>query len=224
MSALTHEQRILGGLYGSLVGDALGVPVEFKPRVDRVLDPVLDMRDYGTHGQPKGTWSDDGALLLCSVESLAEMLFDTEDMGQRFVRWYAKGHWTAHGTLFDIGFATRKALGLIEHGCPAEAAGGDGEHDNGNGSLMRILSVPLASLGCDLDLFCDRIARASAITHAHDRSKLACVLHGLLVRARACSCVLSCAAKTPHPPMRTPLRSSGHGLRLIESILTSLHC
>ena len=180
---MNSSSRILGGLYGSLIGDALGVPVEFKPRVDRVQDPVTDMRDYGTHGQPKGTWSDDGSLLLCAVESLAEKGFDTQDMGERFVRWYAHGLWTAHGTLFDIGFATRQALRMIEQGCPAEIAGGDGEFDNGNGSLMRILPVPLASLTCDLDTFCDRISRASAITHAHDRSKLACVLHGLFVRA-----------------------------------------
>jgi ADP-ribosyl-[dinitrogen reductase] hydrolase len=180
---MNSSSRILGGLYGSLIGDALGVPVEFKPRVDRVHDPVTDMRDYGTHGQPKGTWSDDGSLLLCAVESLAEQGFDTQDMGGRFVRWYTHGLWTAHGTLFDIGFATRKALRMIEQGCPAEIAGSDGEFDNGNGSLMRILPVPLASLSCDLDTFCDRITRASAITHAHHRSKLACVLHGLVVRA-----------------------------------------
>jgi ADP-ribosylglycohydrolase len=180
---MNSSSRILGGLYGSLIGDALGVPVEFKPRMDRIHDPVTDMRDYGTHGQPKGTWSDDGSLLLCAVESLADKGFDTQDMGERFVRWYTHGLWTAHGTLFDIGFATRKALRMIEQGCPAEIAGGDGEFDNGNGSLMRILPVPLASLSCDLDTFCDRISRASAITHAHDRSKLACVLHGLFVRA-----------------------------------------
>lgn len=180
---MNSSSRILGGLYGSLIGDALGVPVEFKPRVDRVHDPVTDMRDYGTHGQPKGTWSDDGSLLLCAVESLAEKGFETQDMGERFVRWYTHGLWTAHGTLFDIGFATRKALRMIEQGCPAEIAGGDGEFDNGNGSLMRILPVSLASLSCDLDTFCDRISRASAITHAHDRSKLACVLHGLFVCA-----------------------------------------
>jgi ADP-ribosyl-[dinitrogen reductase] hydrolase len=180
---MNPSSHILGGLYGSLIGDALGVPVEFKPRVDRMHDPVTDMRDYGTHGQPKGTWSDDGSLLLCSVESLAEKGFDTQDMGDRFVRWYTHGLWTAHGTLFDIGFATRKALRMIEQGCPAEIAGGDSEFDNGNGSLMRILPVPLTSLDCDLDTFCDRVARASAITHAHERSKLACVLHGLFVRA-----------------------------------------
>lgn len=183
MSTLSNHQRILGGLHGSLIGDALGVPVEFKSRADRVNDPVTGMRDYGTHGQPKGTWSDDGALLLCAVESLTEKGFDTQDMGKRFLRWFTHGHWAAHGRVFDIGNATRVALDRISLGTPAEKAGGRGEHDNGNGSLMRILPVPLASSGCDLDLFCDRIARASAITHAHDRSKLACVLHGLLVRA-----------------------------------------
>lgn len=176
------ESRILGGLYGSLVGDALGVPVEFKPRADRVRDPVMGMRDYGTHGQPKGTWSDDGALLLCSVESLVEKPeFDPQDMGERFVRWWSYGLWTAHGVLFDIGFATRAALKLIEEGCPAELAGGLDEHSNGNGSLMRILPVAVALRGQSRDVLMDRLFRASAITHGHDRSKLACVLHGLVV-------------------------------------------
>ncbi len=183
MSMRSNRQRILGGLYGSLIGDALGVPVEFKSRVDRVRDPVTGMRDYGTHNQPAGTWSDDGSLLLCTVESLAEKGFDSQDMGERFLNWFDQGRWSAHGRVFDIGNATRVALDRISLGTPAEQAGGHGEHDNGNGSLMRILPVPFASLECDLDSFCDRISRASAITHAHDRSKLACVLHGLFVRS-----------------------------------------
>lgn len=183
MSTLSNRQRILGGFYGSLIGDALGVPVEFAPRSKRKADPVSGMRAHGTHNQPAGTWSDDGALLLCAVESLVEKGFDTQDMGERFLKWFDQGRWSAHGRVFDIGNATRVALGRISLGTPAEQAGGHGEHDNGNGSLMRILPVPLASLKSDLDLFCDRIARASAITHAHDRSKLACVLHGLFVRA-----------------------------------------
>lgn len=181
-SFIIPQQRILGGLYGSLVGDALGVPVEFKPRADRVNDPVTGMRDYGTHGQPAGTWSDDGALLLCSADSLVEKGFDTQDMGDRFVNWYAKGLWTAHGTIFDIGIATRKALRLIEEGCPAELAGGRDQYDNGNGSLMRILPVVLATLNLDEATFGDQIERASAITHGHDRSKMACVFYGMLTR------------------------------------------
>ncbi len=183
MNAPTNQQRFLGGLYGSLVGDALGVPVEFKPRADREADPVTGMRDYGTHGQPVGTWSDDGALLLCSVESLIEKGFDTEDMGARFVRWCSLGHWTAHGTVFDIGIATRKALRLIEQGCPAELAGGQDQYDNGNGSLMRILPVALAFYLKDETLFRSHLERASAITHGHARARMACTFYGLMVRA-----------------------------------------
>lgn len=182
MNALTHAQRILGGLYGSLVGDALGVPVEFAVRSARKADPVAGMRGFGTHRQPAGTWSDDGALLLCSVESLVETGFDTQDLGERFVRWSDHGHWTAHGHVFDIGNATSTALRRISLGTPAENAGGRDENSNGNGSLMRMLPVALALLREEEPVFCDRIQRASAITHGHDRSKLACVFHGLLVR------------------------------------------
>ncbi|MEN3944062.1 ADP-ribosylglycohydrolase family protein [Prosthecobacter sp. SYSU 5D2] len=183
MNRPNQQQRFLGGLYGSLVGDALGVPVEFKPRNDRLADPVTGMRDYGTHGQPAGTWSDDGALLLCSAESLVEAGFDTQDMGERFVRWYEGGLWTAHGTIFDIGIATRSALNRIRSGIPAEQAGGRDEFSNGNGSLMRILPVVLAALKEDEETFWKRIHQASAITHGHLRSQMACVFYGLMVRA-----------------------------------------
>jgi ADP-ribosyl-[dinitrogen reductase] hydrolase len=178
----TPHQRLLGSLYGSLIGDALGVPVEFRSREDRVKDPVTGMRDYGTHGQPAGTWSDDGALLLCSVESLVEKGFDPQDMGERFVQWLNQGLWSAHGMLFDIGIATRKALLLIEHGCPAELSGGTGQYDNGNGSLMRILPVILASLKESPETMTEKVFRVSSLTHGHERSKLACAFYGLLMR------------------------------------------
>lgn len=182
MTIPSQEQRILGGLYGSLVGDALGVPVEFASRETRKSDPVTSMRSGGTHGQLAGAWSDDGALLLCSVESLIEAGFDPQDMGLRFVRWYEAGHWTAHRIIFDIGIATRQALDRISKGVASELAGGRDQYDNGNGSLMRILPVNLASLREQEADFVNRIARSSAITHGHPRSQMACVFHGLLSR------------------------------------------
>jgi ADP-ribosylglycohydrolase len=33
---IPRQQRLLGGLYGALVGDALGVPVAFSYRAQRV--------------------------------------------------------------------------------------------------------------------------------------------------------------------------------------------
>ena len=65
-----RKDRILGGLWGALVGDALGVPVEFQDRATVQLHPVRDLRGFGTHAQTPGTWSDDGSLLLCTADML----------------------------------------------------------------------------------------------------------------------------------------------------------
>jgi ADP-ribosylglycohydrolase len=187
-ASISVRERSLGGLWGALVGDALGVPVEFKSRATVQADPVNDMRGYGTHHQPPGTWSDDGALTLCTVESLVRSEFDTRDMGQRFVGWMKEGHWSATGEVFDIGMATTDALLRIASGAPAETAGGRDEYSNGNGSLMRILPVVLRFAGEPLDQFSSRVERASAITHAHARSRMACVFYGLAVRHLLLGC------------------------------------
>jgi ADP-ribosylglycohydrolase len=102
-TAISQRERILGGLRGSLVGDALGVPVEFNDRAIVQANPVTGMREYGTHRQPKGTWSDDGALILCTTDSLANHGFDLADMGERFVHRMNNGFWTANGEVFDVG-------------------------------------------------------------------------------------------------------------------------
>ena len=75
---------IIDALLGVSVGDAIGVPVEFKSRASLALDPVVGVRSLGTHGQPAGTWSDDSALTFC----LAEMLcgpYDLHDLARRFI-------------------------------------------------------------------------------------------------------------------------------------------
>ncbi|MDB6112231.1 MAG: ADP-ribosylation/Crystallin [Pedosphaera sp.] len=179
---ITHKDRILGGLWGSLVGDALGVPVEFKGRATVQADPVINMRGFGSHRQPPGTWSDDSSLLLCSAESLVRHEFDTEDMGKRFVAWYREEIWTPHGKVFDIGVTTSQALSHIATGCRAEVAGSDDQYSNGNGSLMRIIPVGLRFADLGTKQMLDRIHRASAITHRHSRSQMACGFFALVVR------------------------------------------
>ena len=51
--------RMYGAVMGHIVGDALGVPVEFVPREKLAKAPVTGMLEYGTHHVPRGTWSDD---------------------------------------------------------------------------------------------------------------------------------------------------------------------
>jgi ADP-ribosylglycohydrolase len=57
--------KTLSGLMGVCVSDALGVPVEFSSRAERITSPVTKMLGYGTWNQPPGTWSDDSSLMLC---------------------------------------------------------------------------------------------------------------------------------------------------------------
>ena len=85
-------------IYGLAVGDALGVPYEFRPRG---TFECTDMIGYGTHGQPAGTWSDDTSMTLAACDSIRELgHIDTADMRDRFVSWIARA--SIRSTAFSI--------------------------------------------------------------------------------------------------------------------------
>ncbi|MCL6478682.1 MAG: ADP-ribosylglycohydrolase family protein [Peptococcaceae bacterium] len=179
---MDKRERILGGLFGVAVGDALGVPVEFVSREELHKKPVQEMTGYGTHYQPPGTWSDDTSLTLCLAESLVEAGYNLADAGKRFVRWYREGYWTPYGRAFDIGGATRRAILRLKGGVDPALAGPDDEMSNGNGSLMRILPAALYFAGSEVKVMREAVCKISCLTHGHPRSQLACFLYALLVR------------------------------------------
>src|SRR4030042_1239972 len=100
------QERILGGVLGLAVGDALGVPVEFSERNALRRKPVTGMQGGGYHRQPAGTWSDDTSLAMCLLESLLATGFSPQGAGPRFVDWRDSNYWTAPGSGFDVGGAT----------------------------------------------------------------------------------------------------------------------
>jgi ADP-ribosyl-[dinitrogen reductase] hydrolase len=177
--AVGTRERVIGAFVGLAAGDALGVPVEFEPRSARQADPVRGMRGGGTWKVEAGTWSDDTSLALCLAESIVERAFDPEDSGRRSVAWLDEGLWSARGEAFDVGGATRRALDRIRSGVPAVMAGGRGENDNGNGSLMRMLPASIWLAAMPEPARFRAIAAYSSTTHGHPRSMLACWLHCL---------------------------------------------
>ncbi|AUC75171.1 ADP-ribosylglycohydrolase family protein [Olleya sp. Bg11-27] len=168
--------NIYSALFGLSVGDALGVPVEFKDRSYFKRFPVKDMMEYGVHHQPKGTWSDDSSLTFCLAESLCKT-YDINDIGQKFVKWRNEEIWTPHGKVFDIGISTNHAIHSIQKGIKPILAGGTSEMDNGNGSLMRILPLLFYIKDFNIEKRFDIIKDVSSITHAHMRSVLACFIY-----------------------------------------------
>jgi ADP-ribosylglycohydrolase len=159
-------------LFGLAVGDALGVPVEFRRRGSF---HVTDMQGYGSHNQPPGTWSDDTSLALCLADSLSRG-FDLGDIARNFVRWHDEAAFTAHGQVFDIGISTGKAIARLKAGIAPEEAGCTGVNENGNGSLMRIAPLVFC-LAEKLEAERFRLTKAvSSITHAHEWSVAACFI------------------------------------------------
>ena len=86
----------------------------------------------------------------------------------------------------------------LESGVPQE-----GEHDNGNGSLMRI--IPLAFT----DASDDEIAEVSAVTHAHPRSIAACILHVHIARRLLLGDDLADAIKTSYEEVKASESANG---------------
>ena len=153
-------------IYGLAVGDALGVPFEFKKRGTFTCN---GMTGYGTWDQAPGTWSDDTSMTLGTLDSIKETgRIDCEDMRRRFCDWLHRDAYTAGGETFDVGTTTRIAL---ERG-----QGLDDYHANGNGSLMRILPWAFTNATDE------EIRAVSAITYAHKISADACVDYVHLAR------------------------------------------
>lgn len=179
--------RLRGGMWGLLVGDALGVPYEFHRASDLPPFDAIDMdpppefrRTY--HGLAPGTWSDDGALALCLLASLLENdRLDPDDFGRRMIAWHETGQYAVDNHVFDVGVQTAASLRAIMSGAPAESAGGTGERSNGNGSLMRVLPLALWHTGTDAELVRDA-HRQSRVTHAHPRSQICCAFYCLWAR------------------------------------------
>lgn len=167
---------VKAGIFGVCIGDALGVPVEFRSREQLKRSPVTKMRALGTHSQPAGTWSDDSSLALCLAESLCKG-YDLEDAALKFLQWYNAEIWTPHGRVFDIGIATRQAIYKISKGYTPQLCGGTSEFDNGNGSLMRILPLLFYIKDFSIEKRFDITKDVSSITHGHIRSALACFIY-----------------------------------------------
>lgn len=167
-------------MLGLLVGDALGVPFEFKAAAVLKHLPVLqppgsawgcpltfelNTGDVGygfvrTHaGTPPGTWSDDGATALALLDALLTTggRLDLDGLGARLVDWNRRGAYTPDGRVFDIGIQTSRAIAAIEAGRRLDPD----EQALGNGAVMRVLPLALVHKGTDAELV------AAAVEQAH---------------------------------------------------------
>lgn len=194
--------RLKGSIYGFIIGDALGVPVEFFKKEFLDSHPVVDMLSSAYRNTSVGYWSDDTAMTLCTMESISELnMISYRDIMDKFKLWVEKGYMTSGDVCFGIGQRTIKALNLYNKELKnpnyskdqdddswitkiGELSVGENEKNfSGNGSLMRMLPVVLFLKYSDKNIKqkIDVISKMSSLTHSSVDCIMACAYYMILI-------------------------------------------
>lgn len=175
-----QNNQYLGAIIGHAVGDAMGFPTEFSKREELLKNPVIEMIDSPDVAQPAGSWSDDTAMEIATIDSfIQKKCFDYKDIMDKWVKWISKSEYTPTGVTFDIGRTCLKAIKKYCNGTAPLQCGSTSINENGNGSLMRILPVALYAYSKKLDdISIHKLTNeVSSLTHAHEVSRLGCYIY-----------------------------------------------
>jgi len=176
------------GLWGLLVGDAVGVPYEFHP--PQALPPLeaidlVPLRGFprAHAGVPPGTWSDDGAQALALLDTLVSTgEVDLKHFAGNIKAWLHEGRFAVNRSVFDVGRQTATAINRLMAGVAPEQAGPATEQDNGNGALMRVFPLLMHSWP-SAHYLAHAATQQAKVTHGHPRSHAACAAFCLWVGA-----------------------------------------
>ena len=174
------RDRAIAAYLGLALGDALGATVEF-------LTPREISLQYGLHADiigggwlrlKAGQVTDDTTMSLALGEALLQngKIAEARHIAIAFDQWM-------RAKPVDIGNTVRRNLVLFRRTGNPEAPAS--EHDAGNGALMRVLPVALASYGQAEAVWREACHVQGHVTHHNPLSDAACetvvaMLHGLL--------------------------------------------
>lgn len=188
-----NNDLIRRSIYGFIIGDILGLPVEAKKRDYFKNFEITDMIANEIRKTTIGYWSDDTSMTLCTMESMYECDgINYRNLMDKFVLWASRGYMTvANRKFFGIGERTLKALEFYYN--ERDKRDGDewitqvGELSvpkdkikfSGNGSLMRALPFVFYLYNKKINveekvrIMCDM----SSITHYSEDCKACCVFY-----------------------------------------------
>lgn len=167
--------RALAAFLGLAIGDALGATVEFMTAREIAVEHgvLRDIVGGGWLHLKAGAVTDDTAMSLALGRSLARKgVLDPADLCEEFAAWLRSGP-------PDVGNTCRRGIRrYIQRGT---VTGPPNEGDAGNGAVMRVLPVAIASHG-DPARARRWAVEQGHVTHNHPLSDAACdTLAGMLV-------------------------------------------
>ena len=199
----------LGSLYGMLIGDSWGHPLEFVPvQYEKTIMKALDENNfkapgvYNKFGLKVGQYTDDSSMGLCLADTLLTCgHVDCFDLRKRFVMWWYLGYNNAFrhddvsrkndlrlGRSVGLGGQISYSLHKFIESQKEEFI--DGADDmSGNGSIMRLCPLPIFYRDAPLDLLVSEAMKQSFSTHSGVHSaECAAVLSFVIVAAINSQC------------------------------------
>lgn len=176
MDSIATRNKMLGCLYGQVIGDALGLGSEFMSKEEVMKYYPDGLKVYGQIIQdahrrrwPKGAWTDDTDMMLCILHGFEDGKFDLHHIASNFKEWF-------NGEPMGIGGHTYKVLWMsdyVEHPdkCSESWWNLSRRQSAANGALMRTSVVGLAKNNVE-----DQAADICKLTHYDPRCVGSCVI------------------------------------------------
>ena len=168
------ESRAIGCMFGMVIGDALGAPLEFSPLCyDDILITGFERSEffefpYNKFELKPGQWTDDSSMGLCLAESLLVCdEFNPIDLRVRFLNWWDFGYRNAFGDELRSSVGLGGCIGMsfseFQKMKSEYTTAGD-PFTSGNGSIMRLAAVPIFYHD-NMELGMDIASKQSKTTH-----------------------------------------------------------
>lgn len=184
MSDLYNDYFTKLGIIGSIVGDAVGTPVELMTREEiRANGGISDMSEGGAFATEKGEWGDDGSLLLATYDSLNKG-YNLNDIMESYRAWYRDGVYSALGRAIDVGPTIIKSIKKYDDGLDACDCGECDNRYSGNGALLRIFPACMYAIKNKYEIknAIKLILDVTGLSHKSIPCKFASILYYFILR------------------------------------------
>lgn len=168
------RSRAVASFLGFALGDALGAPVEFMTsgEIKARYGVLREMVGGGWLRLKPGQVTDDTEMALCIARAVSRCgAWDLAAIAGQFVDWLKTRP-------IDVGDTCRR--GIRNYMLTGKLEAPPNQWDGGNGALMRMAPVALATLGDSERLDCCAVEQAH-LTHNHPLSDAACRCYGRMV-------------------------------------------
>ena len=180
-----YRDQVVGGLVGNAVGDALGLPVEFKSREELKADPVFEMQGFGSHLVAPGTWSTNTSMVIALMESIRECgKINKSDILHRLSKWLYLAEYTVGSEIVNSNTTIAMAIEMFKKGYDPDECGDAFEFATDNGALVRILPVAFLCYNYNIQgkARYNLVKNVTRLTHATEK----CILANMIFVNYAC--------------------------------------